>query len=139
MESNSTTSFEGEEVGLVCKATNYFDTEILQAQIVWYDPSGKPVSPDENTTYSGSGISQYENVTYDILDGQVESTLWFDMVHHNDSGEYTCRAFNLPQLYVEAVIKLTVECKTTTLSTFAHIATVGIKRECNVITLQKLQ
>ena len=111
-KSNSIISFEGEEVELVCEAINYFDTEYLQPQIIWYDPSGNLISSDENTTYSGSGMS-YDNVTYDRTDGLVESTLWFDMVHHTDRGEYKCRAFNHPHLYVEAIIKLTVECKTT--------------------------
>ena len=109
-KSNSATSFEGEEVKLVCEAINYFETEILQPQIIWYKPSGKP---DENTTYNGSRISEYINVTYDRTDDQVESTLWFDKVNHTDTGEYTCRAYNFPQLYVEAVIKLIVECKIT--------------------------
>ena len=119
--SKSTTAFESEEVKLVCNATNYFDTDILQIKIVWYDPSGmQMMNPNESTTYSGNGINQYNITTFSTVDGQVESTLWFDMVDHTDSGEYVCRAFNHHQFYVEAMIKLIIECKTIIMYTYIH-------------------
>lgn len=111
--SKSTTSFESEEVKLVCKATNYFDTDILQIKFIWYDPNGmQMINQNGSTTYNGSGVKQYEITTVNAVDGQVESMLQFNMVNHTDSGEYICRAFNDHQFYVEAKIKLIVECRT---------------------------
>ena len=111
--SNSTTSFEYEVVKLVCKATNYFDTDILQIKFIWYDPNGMQIiNQSKSTIYSGSRINQYKITTDNVIDGQVESMLQLNMVNHTDSGEYTCRVFNHHQFYVEAKISLIVECKT---------------------------
>ena len=41
----------------------------------------------------------------------LRSVLLLDPVHHTDSGEYTCRAYNDPGFYTEASTLLVVECK----------------------------
>ena len=99
--SNNTVSLEGDKVNLLCIAINDVHTN-YSLQINWYK-NNKLVTPD------GKRILVYNKT--DKTFKQLSSTLFFDPVNHTDDGEYTCRAFNHPDSYVETRRTLCVECE----------------------------
>jgi len=101
--SNSTISFEGIKVYLICDATNDFDA-VSPLKINWYNSEGVILESDDRHILVRN--------TTDQVTGQVQSVLLFDPVTHTDSGEYTCHAFNDDDCYTEDKIDLTVECET---------------------------
>ena len=95
------TIFKGNKISLICNATNDEDA-VDSLQILWY-------KTNDNVTITGQQ-HVFEKSTTNIIT-ELQSTISFDPISHNDDGEYTCRAFNHPQLYTEAVTSVTVECK----------------------------
>ena len=95
------TTFRGNKTSLTCTATNDEDA-VDSLQILWYKTKDK-------VTITGQQDVIEKNTTNIIT--ELQSTISFDPISHNDDGEYTCRAFNHPQLYTEAVTSVTVECK----------------------------
>ena len=94
-------AFEGNEVDLICNATNDVDA-INPMQVSWYyramliKPDGKYVV-----------INNIRN----NATGQIHSVLSFNPVNYTNDGVYTCQAFNQPLSFTENNIKLTVECE----------------------------
>ena len=60
--------------------------------------------------YNSEHIELQSDSIIDPVTGQVQSELSFDPVNPTDSGEYTCRAFNDDDQYIQARTNLTVEC-----------------------------
>ena len=92
---------EGNKISLTCNATNDEDA-VESLQIVWYNEGLVPITGQQDVIEIGTT-------------NKLQSTISFDSISHNHDGEYTCQAFNHPQLYTEAVTSLTVECKDTKL------------------------
>ena len=98
---NPLLTVEGNKTSLTCNATNDEDA-VESLQIVWYNEGLVPITGQQDVIEIGTT-------------NKLQSTISFDSISHNHDGEYTCQAFNHPQLYSEAVTSLTVECKDTKL------------------------
>ena len=94
-------TFEGNEVELVCSATNDVDA-INPVQVSWYYRS-MLIKPD--------GENVVINNTRDNATDEIHSVLSFNSINFTNDGVYTCRAFNNPQSFTENQIKVTVECE----------------------------
>jgi len=99
--SKSQTTFEGNKTSLTCNATNDEDA-VESLQILWYNTKDKVLITGQQDAI--------EKSTIDIITG-LQSTIAFDPISRNDDGEYTCKAFNHPQLYSELTTSVAVECK----------------------------
>ena len=99
---NSTITFKGNKVNLTCSATNDVDA-INPLSIDWHNPEGVKLKGD------GRHVLVYN--TTDPVTREVQSVLLFNRVNHNDSGEYTCHAFNDKDCFTEDKTNLTVECE----------------------------
>ena len=98
---NPLLTVEGNKTSLTCNATNDKDA-VESLQIIWYNKGLVPITGQQDVIENGTT-------------NKLHSTISFDSISHNHDGEYTCQAFNHPQLYSEAVTSLTVECKDTKL------------------------
>ena len=94
-------TFEGNDVELVCSATNDADA-INLVQVSWYYRS-MLIKPD--------GENVVINNTRDNATDEIRSVLSFNSINSTDDGVYTCRAYNNPQSFTENQIKVTVECE----------------------------
>ena len=99
--SPATVSFEGNNVDLICNATNDADATD-PVQVDWYYET-QIIKPD--------GEYVVINNTRDNATGQIYSVLSFDSVNYTNDGAYTCKAFNHPLSFTENKIQLTVECE----------------------------
>jgi len=99
--SNNTVSLEGDKVRLLCIAINDVNA-VHSLQINWYKGNTLILS-------NGKHILLYNETTK--ASRQLNSTITFDPVNHTDDGEYTCRAHNHPDLYIESKTNLTIECE----------------------------
>ena len=94
-------TFEGNEVELVCSATNDVHA-INPVQVSWYYRS-MLIKPDEENVAI--------NITRDNATDKIHSVLSFNSINSTNDGVYTCRAYNNPQSFTENQIKVTVECE----------------------------
>jgi len=86
----------------MCSATNDEDAAD-SLKILWYKTKDK-------ITITGQQDAVLEKSSTSITT-RLRSTISFDPVNHNDHGNYTCQAFNHPQLYTEAVTSVIVKSK----------------------------
>ena len=100
--SNPQLTVEGNKTSLTCNATNDEDA-VDSLQILWYKTK-------DNVTITGQQDAVLEKSKTNITT-RLQSTISFDSIGRNDDGEYTCQAFNHPQLYTELMTSVTVECK----------------------------
>ena len=98
---NNIISLEGDRVKLLCIATNDIRAN-YSLQINWYR-GNELIMPNGKHILLHNDTHKHSN--------QLKSTLVFNPVNRTDNGEYTCRAFNHPDLYSELKTNLTVECK----------------------------
>ena len=96
----STSSFEGKKVKLMCQATNDIDAP-HPVQVNWYK-GNQLLQPD------GGRVLVYPKLN---TSNMIVSVLLFDPVNHTDDGDYTCRSFNDPLSFTDVTTSLTVECK----------------------------
>ena len=100
--SSPQTTVEGNKTNLTCYATNDEDA-VEYLQILWYKTKDKVI-------ITGQQDAVLEKSKTNITT-RLQSTISFDSIGRNDDGEYTCQAFNHPQLYTELMTSVTVECK----------------------------
>ena len=103
--SNPQLTVEGNKTSLTCNATND-ENAVDSLQILWYKTK-------DNVTITGQQ-DEVEKSKISNLTTELQSTISFNSISHNDDGEYTCRAFNHPQSYNESKTNVTVECKENT-------------------------
>ena len=96
--SNRTVSLEGEKVALICMAIN--DADAISLQINWYKGSNRVMPKRHHIHINETAVAST----------QLNSTLLFNAVSRNDSGGYTCRAFNHNDSFSASKIKLIVQC-----------------------------
>ena len=94
-------AFEGNQVDLVCNATNDPDAT-YPVQVSWYYGESLFKPDGENVMIN----SERNNAT-----GKINSVLSFNSVNYTNDGVYACQVFNHPLSYAENKIQLTVECK----------------------------
>ncbi|XP_065918890.1 cell adhesion molecule DSCAM-like [Dysidea avara] len=98
--SNPQLTVEGDKTSLTCNATNDEDA-VDSLQILWYKTKDNVPITGQQDVVEKSKISN--------LTTELQSTISFNPISHNDDGEYTCRAFNHPQSYNESKTNVTVE------------------------------
>ena len=89
----------------MCSATNDEDAAD-SLKILWYKTK-------DRVTITGQQDVIIEKSSTNITT-RLRSTISFDPINYNDNGNYTCQAFNHPQLYAEAVTSVIVKCKEST-------------------------
>ena len=102
--SNSTVSFEGRKVQLICISTNDPDA-ISPLKVTWYNSYGIQLAK-----LNVEHVSVYDKVVNTAV-SQVQSVVTFDPVKYTDTGRYRCQASNHPELHTEVTTTLLVECK----------------------------
>lgn len=102
--SDSTISFEGRKVQLICISTKDLDA-ISPLKVTWYNAYGTQLAK-----LNAEHVSVYDKVVNTTV-SQVQSIVTFDPVKYTDSGRYRCQASNHPEFYTEVTTTLFVECK----------------------------